>query len=47
MPSDMKVTILFPNGDNIIAGFNIRPFAKEILAILSKLAEVVIFTASH
>ena len=47
IPADFKISIDFPNGDKLIAGINIRPFAKEILTILSKKAEVVVFTASH
>lgn len=46
-PADVRVPVTFPNGDSIMAGINIRPFAREILVELSKHFEIVIFTASH
>jgi CTD small phosphatase-like protein 2 len=44
---DVKLPIVFPTGEVIEAGINIRPYAKEILKNLSKKFEVIIFTASH
>ena len=44
---DVKLPIVFPTGEVIEAGINIRPYAKEILKNLSKQFEVIIFTASH
>lgn len=46
-PCDAKVPVTFPGGETIMAGINIRPFAKEILKKLSKHFELIIFTASH
>ena len=34
--SDIKLPIVFPNGDVVQAGINIRKYAKEILTNLSK-----------
>lgn len=39
--------VTFPNGVQIMAGINIRPFAKGILEELDKYYEVIVFTASH
>jgi len=39
--------ITFPNGYKLKAGINIRPFARECLAELSKYFEIIVFTASH
>lgn len=47
MPSDIKLTIKFPTGQNVIAGINIRPYTMEILRNLSKNFEIIVFTASH
>lgn len=46
-PCDIKVPIKFTGGDVIQAGLTIRPYAKEILKILSQHYEIVVFTASH
>jgi CTD small phosphatase-like protein 2 len=46
-PYDIKLPIIFPTGEVIEAGINIRPHAKEILKNLSKNFEVIVFTASH
>lgn len=43
----MRVPVTFPNGVQIMAGINIRPFAKGILEELDKHYEVIVFTASH
>jgi CTD small phosphatase-like protein 2 len=43
----VKLPIIFPNGERISAGVNIRPHAREILESLAKSFEVVVFTASH
>lgn len=45
--SDKIINIKFANQDTIPAGVNIRPFVKECLQELSKLYEIVVFTASH
>lgn len=45
--SDVRVPVTFPNGVQIMAGINIRPFAKGILEELDKYYEVIVFTASH
>jgi CTD small phosphatase-like protein 2 len=39
--------IEFPNGEVIHAGVNIRPYADHLLAQLTSLCEVIVFTASH
>ncbi|CAG9311905.1 unnamed protein product [Blepharisma stoltei] len=44
---DVVLPVLYPTGDLINAGINIRPFAKECLTEANKLFEVVVFTASH
>lgn len=43
----MTLKIKFPTGEKIDAGVNIRPFAKELLKQLSKICEIIVFTASH
>eukprot|EP01017_Pseudomicrothorax_dubius_P029488 TRINITY_DN3588_c0_g1_i1.p1 TRINITY_DN3588_c0_g1~~TRINITY_DN3588_c0_g1_i1.p1 ORF type:complete len:729 (-),score=146.96 TRINITY_DN3588_c0_g1_i1:2410-4596(-) len=47
IPSDAIVPIKFPHGEIIEAGINIRPFAIEMLSVLSKSFEIIVFTASH
>ncbi|CAD8113957.1 unnamed protein product [Paramecium sonneborni] len=42
-----KIPIEFEDGERIIAGINIRNFAKEIIQKLSEVCEVMIFTASY
>lgn len=44
---DVKLPIIFPNGERIAAGINIRPYAREVLESLAKSFELVVFTASH
>lgn len=45
--SDVYLPIVFPNGEIVEAGINVRPYAVYILSELSKFCEVVVFTASH
>lgn len=47
MPSDVILPILFPNGEIVEAGVNVRPYAIECLKELSQYYEIVVFTASH
>ena len=39
--------MVFPTGEEVMAGINVRLFAKEIIMKLSEVCEVMIFTASH
>jgi CTD small phosphatase-like protein 2 len=43
----IAVPITFPTGERLIAGVNIRPYARECLAAVSNFCEVVVFTASQ
>jgi CTD small phosphatase-like protein 2 len=45
--SDIRVPIKFQGGEAMMAGLNIRPYAKQTLKTLSKHFEIVVFTASH
>jgi len=47
MPADVILPILFPNGEVVEAGVNIRPYAIECLRELSQHFEIIVFTASH
>jgi len=47
MPADVILPIIFPNGEVVEAGINIRPYAIEILRELSQHYEIMVFTASH
>jgi len=47
MPADVILPIIFPNGEVVEAGINIRPYAIEILKELSQYFEIMVFTASH
>ncbi|CAD8095812.1 unnamed protein product [Paramecium primaurelia] len=42
-----KIPIEFEDGERIVAGINIRNFAKEIIQKLSEVCEVMVFTASQ
>lgn len=44
---DLTLPIIFPHGEIVEAGINVRPYAVYILSELSKLCEVIVFTASH
>ena len=46
-PCDIRVPVVFPSGEKILAGINIRPHAKEIIEELSNYFEIIVFTASH
>ena len=46
-PCDLRVPVIFPTGEKIMAGINIRPHSKEVLEELASHFEVIIFTASH
>ncbi|CAG9324463.1 unnamed protein product [Blepharisma stoltei] len=43
----VPISIDFPTGETVIAGINIRPYAKEALMAANKDYEVIVFTASH
>jgi len=45
--SDIIIPIIFPTGETIEAGINIRPFCRDLLKEISKYFEIIIFTASH
>lgn len=47
MPADVVLPIIFPNGEVVEAGINVRPYAIEILRELSQHYEIMVFTASH
>ena len=47
MLCDVVLPVRFPSGDIVEAGIKIRPYCLETLEELSKLFEVVVFTASH
>lgn len=47
MPADVHLPFIFPTGEHVKLGINIRPHAQECLAHLSELFEVIVFTASH
>lgn len=46
-PSDVLLKIVFPSGETVNAGINIRPYARECLYEAIKYFEVIVFTASH
>ena len=43
----IKLPIVFPTGEVVVAGINVRPFALECLREMNKHFEVFVFTASH
>lgn len=45
--SDVVIAVTFPNGESVNAGINVRPHCLKILKALSKVCEVMVFTASH
>jgi CTD small phosphatase-like protein 2 len=47
MGHQIELPVVFPNGDTVFTGINIRPGAVEILEALYKKFELVVFTASH
>jgi len=47
MPADVILPIIFPNGEVVEAGINVRPYAIECLRELSQYFEIMVFTASH
>lgn len=47
MDPDVILPIKFDNEETMAVGFNIRPYAKEVLLEASKYFEVVIFTAAQ
>jgi len=47
IPADVILPIRFPTGEVIEAGINIRPYTMKCLQELSKIFELVVFTASH
>jgi len=44
---DVVLSIKFPNGENVEAGINVRPWALHCLKEANKYFQVVVFTASH
>lgn len=44
---DTRVPVTFPNGEQILAGINIRPHATELLNLMAQHFEIIVFTASH
>lgn len=44
---DVVLPVVFPSGETVNAGINIRPYAREVLMEAIKYFEVIIFTASH
>ena len=47
MPNDVVLSIRLPTGEIIDAGINVREYATTILREISKLCELIVFTASH
>ena len=47
MGADVYLPVVFPTGEVVQAGINIRPYARECLLEANKDFEVMVFTASH
>lgn len=47
MGADVYLPVVFPTGEVVQAGINIRPYARECLIEANKDFEVMVFTASH
>lgn len=45
--ADVYLPVVFPNGEVVQAGINIRPYVKECLTAANRDFEVIVFTASH
>ena len=45
--AEIALPILFPTGETVVVGINVRPCARECLAAVSSFSEVVVFTASQ
>ena len=43
----LAIPITFPSGERLVAGVNIRPYARECLSAVSSFCEVIVFTASQ
>jgi len=46
-PPDVRLDIRLQSGNLYNAGFNIRPYTKQMLEVVNKHYEVAVFTASH
>ena len=46
-PPDIKLDIKMQSGKILKAGFNVRPYTKQLLESVNKIYEVAVFTASH
>ena len=44
--AEVAIPLQLPTGEKTIVGFNIRPYAMEVLEAASQLHEVIVFTAS-
>lgn len=45
--ADVYLPVVFPTGEVVQAGINIRPYVKECLTAANRDFEVIVFTASH
>ena len=46
-PPDVRLDIKMQSGKTLRAGFNVRPYTKQMLEHVNKYYEVAVFTASH
>jgi len=46
-PPDVRLEIKMQSGKILKAGFNVRPYIKQLLTDVNKYYEVAVFTASH